>query len=960
MAKTLQLVITASLLCAVSIAHPYVIGEESTTPRPCPGLDCPLLDCLLYGYARDEYGCQICECATGPGEESTTPRPCPGLTCPLLDCQYGYARENGCYICECTAGPCPDLDCLFNCPFGYLRDENGCETCKCRPDESCDASKICKNNPCAPGVVCPWKISTVCVPSNCDCKPHFYDIGGREVECTAVTLDACESGDNCLNGGVCVEDPTIARGFTCDCPKCYKGRRCGRKNCPFNYCNKKCPFGYATDDCGCDICVCLPEPCDPPATCLIDPCDPEFFTCNLNPNAVCVPNNCDCTQEFYTHSGKLAVCECPPVCEIACEFGNVLDKNGCPTCECKPAPPCELVSCGNKTCPFGYVTDRRGCPTCICLPEPCENPPFCFIDPCDKRFFTCELQPDAICVASCVCTQEFYTRDGELAICEPTTCPPVCDIYCEFGNVLDENGCPTCVCEPKPTCPPLCEKFCLYGNVLDENGCPICTCKPKPCPPVCAIFCEFGNVPDENGCPTCLCRPAPLIGRPCAPGTPGCENGGTCVPNPDDSGFTCECPKLYYGEICENACPSLCKKLCPYGNVLDENNCPICECKPNPVICPLYKCLPCSFGYELDSDGCQTCKCKTDPGPVIGRPCAPGTPGCENGGTCVPNPDDSGFTCECPKLYYGEICENACPPLCKKLCPYGNVLDENNCPICECKPNPACSIHTCFKCPYGFVEDNNGCMTCICKPNPNPVICPVCEYQCPFGHELDSDGCKTCRCKPNPDRCPGSNVPTADCKNPCKGTRCLLDDSAICVPNFCGGCHYEYYDDSANLVDCKAGHPCYDGSHKCSSESTCRPKNPDPSDPHYTCECPPQLTGKYCNEDVELEDSTCEGDTELSTCASACGITTCEEIRQGDITFCTQQCVLGCVCPNGGVLDKNNRCVAQEECGCIYNDVYYSVNESYEDQRRICVCRQNTQYGSTTSMTCQRKRSGKI
>ena len=26
------------------------------------------------------------------------------------------------------------------------------------------------------------------------------------------------------------------------------------------------------------------------------------------------------------------------------------------------------------------------------------------------------------------------------------TCGPVCDIFCPFGNVPDENGCPTCRC----------------------------------------------------------------------------------------------------------------------------------------------------------------------------------------------------------------------------------------------------------------------------------------------------------------------------------------------------------------------------------------------------------------------------------------------------------------------------------------------------------------------------------
>ena len=38
----------------------------------------------------------------------------------------------------------------------------------------------------------------------------------------------------------------------------------------------------------------------------------------------------------------------------------------------------------------------------------------------------------------------------------------------------------------------------------------VCACVPPPvCGPVCDIFCEFGNVPDANGCPTCRCNPPP-------------------------------------------------------------------------------------------------------------------------------------------------------------------------------------------------------------------------------------------------------------------------------------------------------------------------------------------------------------------------------------------------------------------------------------------------------------------
>ncbi|XP_065321878.1 antistasin-like isoform X4 [Gordionus sp. m RMFG-2023] len=68
----------------------------------------------------------------------------------------------------------------------------------------------------------------------------------------------------------------------------------------------------------------------------------------------------------------------------------------------------------------------------------------------------------------------------------------------------------------KNICRPVCEIFCLFGNVLDDKGCPICACKSDPnhgdrCPPVCDVYCLFGNVLDEKGCPTCDCKSDPIL-----------------------------------------------------------------------------------------------------------------------------------------------------------------------------------------------------------------------------------------------------------------------------------------------------------------------------------------------------------------------------------------------------------------------------------------------------------------
>ncbi len=55
-----------------------------------------------------------------------------------------------------------------------------------------------------------------------------------------------------------------------------------------------------------------------------------------------------------------------------------------------------------------------------------------------------------------------------------------------------------------PECDPVCAIYCVYGNVLDNKGCPTCRCKESPCgngqAPLDDYFC--GRSPYRRECPS--------------------------------------------------------------------------------------------------------------------------------------------------------------------------------------------------------------------------------------------------------------------------------------------------------------------------------------------------------------------------------------------------------------------------------------------------------------------------
>lgn len=301
---------------------------------------------------------------------------------------------------------------------------------------------------------------------------------------------------------------------------------------------------------------------------------------------------------------------CGPVCDIACEFGNVTDDAGCPTCACKPPPKeCGPQDCGNQAAPAIALM----CPDGSAVGFSCRR---------DARG-QCSLQQEPC----------------------PTTCKPVtCKIACQFGFKKDASGCEICGCADAPVCakadcgpvPPVapcpggtgpamsCERNATSGKCTWNVGqCNVCAA------PVCAIFCEFGNKTDGNGCPLCQCNPAPICtAQECgvAPkaATRICEDGSTAGPECTRSNGKCG------WQI--TSCPAACSDL------RDLKACEINKA------CQWLE--PGCSGNKLSVAGCfarAAVNCETDKDCVPGKQCATRTVD-----HCAKRPDLQCFTCASP------------------------------------------------------------------------------------------------------------------------------------------------------------------------------------------------------------------------------------------------------------------------------------------------------------------------
>ncbi len=105
------------------------------------------------------FWCYFCRCSLYLGYEcqpsTAVGNVLGGMCCPAVRCQpcaTGYITDdNGCQTCLCK--PCPALpDCNLSCPFGYQRDASiGCPVCACRTVCNGTMAQSPSLRPCASG-----------------------------------------------------------------------------------------------------------------------------------------------------------------------------------------------------------------------------------------------------------------------------------------------------------------------------------------------------------------------------------------------------------------------------------------------------------------------------------------------------------------------------------------------------------------------------------------------------------------------------------------------------------------------------------------------------------------------------------------------------------------------------------------------------------------------------------------
>ncbi|RUS71751.1 hypothetical protein EGW08_020482 [Elysia chlorotica] len=205
---------------------------------------------------------------------------------------------------------------------------------------------------------------------------------------------------------------------------------------------------------------CIEKNCAAGTTCrIVKTCSPPSTSCVLEPQCLANPPKdghrgvCIIGEPILVQKlDRLRDLTCGPSspCPMGAYCNTDLMDTYAMCCMSDPVPPVR-----NWTCPANTYTDDDFCLDTCNNDGDCRHDAKCCEHGCNKECLhppdICEIKK---CPSNSYCQRKDFPRCSAPGECHSegdcVPCPPVCEIFCQHGNVLDPNGCKSCLCKPPP------------------------------------------------------------------------------------------------------------------------------------------------------------------------------------------------------------------------------------------------------------------------------------------------------------------------------------------------------------------------------------------------------------------------------------------------------------------------------------------------------------------------------
>ncbi|NWW87757.1 MUC5A protein, partial [Rhynochetos jubatus] len=228
--------------------------------------------------------------------------------------------------------------------------------------------------------------------------------------------------------------------------------------------------------------------------------------------------------------------------------------------------------------------------------------------------------------------------------------------------------------------------------------------------------------------------------------------------------------------------------------------------------------------------------------------------------------------------------------------------------------------------------------TCDCE-NSEDCLCAVLSsyVRACAAKGIQLHGWRTQVCSKYTTSCPKSlnySYSISSCQPTC---RSLSEPDITCNIKFApvDGCtcvNGTYMDDSGNCVPANEC-PCYYRGFPI-------PSGEEVHENGLLCTC---SEGRLNCIGVPNPTPVCKSPMSYFNCSNTIAGTTGSECQKScqalDIQCYSTQCVSGCVCPAGLVLDGKGGCILEEDCPCIHNEATYQPGEKINVDCNTCVCK---------------------